>query len=354
VTSPTERSSAQHAATSSKPAEDLASDRPIASEAEPGAKAAFVPVPVNATEKPAGEKTLNETMALMEKANADLPQAAQSVRPLKQTRSEHVRAAETASVHANAPQAVSAAATEPSIGQPRDAVRTQATTEPHATASTAARFARALERAGAVATSESAAGAQAGTNANSGSEQQSTLGEGSRERAMQPFAAPRHAIGGVSFTAAAPTAIDVRTLARAVDAASHAVETTAATIPERDIVAQLVQSMRVQFRDGIGEAVVRLKPEHLGSVEISLKVENGAIKATVHAEVAAVRQWLESQQETLRTSLAEQGLRLERFVVEADGKRHTGSDDAQPREQRRRQPRQRMSGKDHPVFEVTV
>jgi flagellar hook-length control protein FliK len=112
--------------------------------------------------------------------------------------------------------------------------------------------------------------------------------------------------------------------------------------------------MRVQFRDGIGAAVVKLKPEHLGSVEISLKVENGAIKATVQAEVAAVRQWLESHQDTLRTSLAEQGLRLERFVVEPDGKRQTTGDDAQPREHRRRQHRQRMSGKDHPVFEVTV
>ena len=77
--------------------------------------------------------------------------------------------------------------------------------------------------------------------------------------------------------------------------------------------------MRLQFRDGIGEAVVKLKPEHLGSVQISLRIENGAIKATVQAEVPAVRQWLESQQDTLRNGLADQGLRLDRFVVEPDG-----------------------------------
>jgi flagellar hook-length control protein FliK len=142
------------------------------------------------------------------------------------------------------------------------------------------------------------------------------------------------------------------------DAASHAVEAASVTIPERDVVAQLVQSLRVQFRDGIGEAVVRLKPEHLGSVQISLTIENGAIRATVQAEVAAVRQWLESQQDTLRTNLAEQGLRLERFVVQPDGERQSRSDDAQERELRRRHQRTRtsaaMSGKDHPVFEITV
>jgi flagellar hook-length control protein FliK len=147
-------------------------------------------------------------------------------------------------------------------------------------------------------------------------------------------------------------------LARAVDVASHMTDTAAAQIRESDVVAQLVQSMRVQFRDGIGEAVVTLKPEHLGSVRVALKVEHGAIAATVQAEVASVRHWLESQQETLRTSLAEQGLRLERFLVEPDGQRQAARDDAQPREQRRQQQRRRervaVSGTDHPVFEVTV
>ena len=152
-----------------------------------------------------------------------------------------------------------------------------------------------------------------------------------------------------------PVALDARAVMAAVaGAAGHGVDTAPMTIPERDVIAQLVQSLRVQFRDGIGEAVVKLKPEHLGSVQISIRIENGAIKATVQAEAPAVRQWLESQQDTLRTSLAEQGLRLERFVVEPDGERQTAQGDTrQQREQRRRQHR-RMSEKDQPAFEVTV
>jgi flagellar hook-length control protein FliK len=231
----------------------------------------------------------------------------------------------------------------------------QSVTEPPATASTAARFARALERAAAVTTNESGSQAAAAVGTDNGTGQQSASGDGSVDREMLPFAPSRQGPApSVSFTLAVPTALDARTLARAVDAASHAVENGPVTIPERDVVAQLVQSMRVQFRDGIGEAVVKLKPEHLGSVQFSLKIENGTVKATVQAEVAAVRQWLESQQETLKASLADQGLRLERFVVEPDGERQAREDDAQQREHRRRHHQRRVSVKDQPIFEVTV
>jgi flagellar hook-length control protein FliK len=252
-------------------------------------------------------------------------------------------------------QAVTAAAATatPVIAETRDTDRVN-TADTQAPTSTAARLARALQRAAAVTTGGAAFSAQV-ADTESGSSQSSSSGGGeSTDRGTQTFAAPRQTSGGVLFTVAAPTPIDIRSLARAVDAASHAVEGLPSTIPERDVVAQLVQSMRVQFRDGIGEAVVKLKPEHLGSVQVSLRIENGAVTATVQADVASVRQWIESQQETLRTSLAEQGLRLERFVVEPDGERQSARDDAQPREQRRRQQQRRVSAKDHPVFEITV
>jgi flagellar hook-length control protein FliK len=249
-------------------------------------------------------------------------------------------------------QAVAAAAGSPNA-DPRVTGRDN-TTEPQAPSSTAARLARALERAAAVVTGDSAT-VQVPTGTGGASDQPSSFGgDESADRNAQTFPAPRHANGALSFTVAAASSLDLRTLARAVDAAGLSFDAPAGAIPERDVVAQLVQSMRVQFRDGIGEAVVKLKPEHLGSVQISLKIEHGAIKATVQAEMPAVRQWLESQQDMLRTGLAEQGLRLERFVVEPDGERQTARDDAQPREERRRRHQRRMSVKDHPVFEVTV
>jgi flagellar hook-length control protein FliK len=123
---------------------------------------------------------------------------------------------------------------------------------------------------------------------------------------------------------------------------------------EHDLTLQLVQSLRMQFRDGIGEAVLKLKPEHLGSVSITLKVENGGLKANVQAEMPAVRQWLESQQDTLRSALADQGLRLDQFDVEPDSRRQAPSDDAEPESRQRRRQARRSPATDSPVFEVVV
>lgn len=82
--------------------------------------------------------------------------------------------------------------------------------------------------------------------------------------------------------------------------------------------ARLVESMRVQWRQGVPEATVKLHPEHLGEVTISVRVERGHVAAVVHAESAAVQQWLEAQEGRMRSGLAQQGLTLERFVVQRD------------------------------------
>jgi flagellar hook-length control protein FliK len=127
----------------------------------------------------------------------------------------------------------------------------------------------------------------------------------------------------------------------------------APTLPnEHDVNLHIVQSMRMQFRDGIGEAVLKLNPEHLGSVSISLKVENGGLKANVQADMPAVRQWLESQQDTLRSALAEHGLRLDQFDVEPDAQRQQADDEGQREQSRKRQAQKREA--EQPVFEVVV
>ena len=83
---------------------------------------------------------------------------------------------------------------------------------------------------------------------------------------------------------------------------------------------RLVQAMRVIVRDGISEATVRLRPEHLGEVSIAVRVEGRTVSATVHAESAEVREWLHLQEDTLRSALQGQGLSLERLVVQRDGR----------------------------------
>jgi len=113
-------------------------------------------------------------------------------------------------------------------------------------------------------------------------------------------------------------------------------------------VARLVESVRVQWRQGVPEATVKLNPEHLGEVTISVRVERGQVAAVVHAETAAVQQWLEAHEEKVRSGLADQGLTLERFVVQRD-RQQSRRDGRQAPPQRYRAPE--ASGQ---RFEITV
>ena len=63
------------------------------------------------------------------------------------------------------------------------------------------------------------------------------------------------------------------TMQNAVAAAAAAVVAT----PDSDNIARLVQTFRVLSGDGTSEATIRLKPEQLGAVTISIRVDHGAV-----------------------------------------------------------------------------
>jgi flagellar hook-length control protein FliK len=110
--------------------------------------------------------------------------------------------------------------------------------------------------------------------------------------------------------------------------------------PDAENVGRLVQAMRINAtRSGSWEATVRLKPENFGDVTIALRVERNAVSAVVNAEAASVRQWLESQEQAVRSGMAEHGLQLERFVVQRDGQQRREADTHEQEQPRRRQPR---------------
>ncbi len=110
-----------------------------------------------------------------------------------------------------------------------------------------------------------------------------------------------------------------------------------------DVRAQLVQSIRVQWTGGAGEARVRLRPEHLGEVVATIKVEQGAVTATLQAERPDVRRWLEAHTQTLRDGLVEHGLKLDRLVVLTEPARGESRDDThgRPRGRHPQQPQPR-------------
>jgi flagellar hook-length control protein FliK len=216
-------------------------------------------------------------------------------------------------------------------------------------------LARALERAAeAAAPHHVATAAGNGSQSFDGADPQSSFGDWLREQLPQAANAGAQSASAGTFNFVAPSAQhDVR-VAGVISSPETSLMPGGPVLPrEHDVTMQLVQSLRLQFRDGIGEAVLKLKPEHLGSVAISLRVENGGLKANVQADLPAVRQWLESQQDTLRSALAEHGLRLDRFDVEPDGHRHASPEEQQERSPRKRQTR-RSPQSDQPVFEVVV
>ncbi len=118
-----------------------------------------------------------------------------------------------------------------------------------------------------------------------------------------------------------------------------------------DNLSKLVQSIRVQARDSVSQASVRLNPEHLGEVTMTVRVEGGVVNAVVRAESGDVRQWLRGQEDSIRASLAEQGLTLDELIVDEDGRReqqHHAEDDMP------RRPRTRSGRAVAATFEITA
>lgn len=155
----------------------------------------------------------------------------------------------------------------------------------------------------------------------------------------QPAAPGAHAAPGQPVTAAEPQPLPSR------------------LAPELggQVTSQIVQSLRTQLRGGIGEAVVRLRPEFLGEVTITVRLDRGQVDASVKAELPAVREWLEAQEPAVRQSLGDQGLSLTRLRVEPDGQRAFSDDSRQdqpPSNGRHARPRPQRDSEER--FELLV
>jgi flagellar hook-length control protein FliK len=120
--------------------------------------------------------------------------------------------------------------------------------------------------------------------------------------------------------------------------------------PTSESFERLVQSIRIQVRQGISEATIRLQPEHLGAVTILIKLDRGAVSAVINAEAGDVCEWLRGQEDAIRRSLSEQGMQLERFLVQRDGSRERRERPPQPE----KAPPPREPGDDTPRFEVAA
>jgi hypothetical protein len=95
--------------------------------------------------------------------------------------------------------------------------------------------------------------------------------------------------------------------------------------------AQVVRAVTMAWRDGVGEARVRLDPGTLGGLTVALRVERGVVTATMTTDLPAVRDLIHAHERELMAGLAVRGLDLGRLVVTADPEGQRREPDAAPR-----------------------
>lgn len=122
------------------------------------------------------------------------------------------------------------------------------------------------------------------------------------------------------------------------------------------VTSQVVESIRMQWAKGGGDAQVTLQPSYLGGLSVSLRVDKDAVTAAVTAESPAVREWLRANEGSLRQGLGDVGLRLEKFQVSEPvaqtPQRDTDSRDRSSGRERQAAPRRPRADGSESTFEV--
>jgi flagellar hook-length control protein FliK len=90
------------------------------------------------------------------------------------------------------------------------------------------------------------------------------------------------------------------------------------TIDSGPLEQQVVQAIKLQWQAGVGEATIKLQPEHLGAMTVSLRVDSGSVSAEMRVETATAQHWITNHQVDLRAALERQGLTLGRMIVTQD------------------------------------
>lgn len=77
----------------------------------------------------------------------------------------------------------------------------------------------------------------------------------------------------------------------------------------------IVKSGQLLLSTGVADLRLRLKPEQLGDLRLRIMMEEGILSATLHAQSQQVKEILESSLSTLKQSLKDHGIQVDKFVV---------------------------------------
>ncbi|HRQ72131.1 MAG TPA: flagellar hook-length control protein FliK [Phycisphaerales bacterium] len=93
--------------------------------------------------------------------------------------------------------------------------------------------------------------------------------------------------------------------------------------------AQVARGLAAALRRGDGRVVLRLHPESLGMVRVSMGVRDGVVTAQLEPTTRAARELLESGLSSLRAALEARGLHVDRLIVQPTAQ-HTPDGKAEP------------------------
>lgn len=125
----------------------------------------------------------------------------------------------------------------------------------------------------------------------------------------------------------------------------------AGEVSPAQIAAQVVQSIHLLVTRNGGEARLRLEPEYLGQLTVTMKLERSGVSATIQAETPVVRESLQANEGLLRQALGEHGLRLDRLDVTEPTREETFEDE---RQRSGEEPRERRSRRDRDADATTA
>lgn len=121
-------------------------------------------------------------------------------------------------------------------------------------------------------------------------------------------------------TASAPASIPIAPQAsgtRSVSDSRGATGSRLTQYQETKLVQRVLRGME-QLANGGGQVRMRLHPPELGSLQMSLRIEGNAVFAEMHVETTTARDTLMKNLPILRERLAEQGMQVQQFDVQAD------------------------------------
>lgn len=94
--------------------------------------------------------------------------------------------------------------------------------------------------------------------------------------------------------------------------------TTAQKSFHADVLSQVIEKVALNIKSGQTSVNISLKPEALGQLKMQISTENNHVLVRIITELPMVKEIIESNLNTLRTELSNQGLEIEKFDVSVD------------------------------------